>query len=156
MLVVERVEVDRCQQQRRETALADQIGDRFAQEGVKQGGAEDAEQFAQFGTVEAGGLEFAGLLHFDQIGGALAQFHRDGGGDGDFVQLRSEHQGLVLQADVDLGVPLFLVEDLRSVGAFEGDVLGVDAADGERLLPGFARAVARCCLVVFSHAGSSS
>ena len=144
MLGEEHVEVDVLEHQLREAALDHQIRDDLARIGEEQVGAVGAEQRPEILLGEALGCEDAGLLHLDQEGGLVLDLdrHRD----------REHHLingGVEL---VDLGVEVELVtrlplapEDLGRVGRLEGDVLGVDALDGELTF---------VVLLFFGHAGT--
>jgi hypothetical protein len=100
VLRVQGVEVDRLQQQLRESALQHHVGDHLADERKQEIRAVGAQQVPALVFRETARNEHAGLLHLDQVGGlALVA-----GGDGQ-TELHLEHPLLVVQL-ARLGVQL--------------------------------------------------
>ena len=80
--------------------------------------------------VQALDQEDAGLLHFGDEGGFFAVLHGHGHSQNDLVEITFQLALTGIQIQSDARGPL-LTEDFRALGRFEGQVLHIDALQGE-------------------------
>src|SRR5882672_7342763 len=134
-LCVERVEVDRLEQQLGKPALADDVGDRLASEWVERVGAKAADEHGTLLGRVALEHEYAGLRHLDEEQRRVVVLGLDGECESDLGQVRTDF----LRACPDIELRLrrnVRREYARRLGRLERQVLDVDLLQHELLLGG--------------------
>src|SRR5690606_4361670 len=124
-LSVERVEIDRLEQQRREAALHDDVRDRFARIRVQRARAIAAEQQRALLLVVALKREYAGLRDLDEEQRRILILCLDGQCQRDFLRVRRDLARV--RAHVELRLRRHLrVENLRGLRRLERQILDVN------------------------------
>ncbi|CAM2148074.1 hypothetical protein PT2222_10387 [Paraburkholderia tropica] len=132
-LLVERLEVDLGEVDRREARTRDRVGDVRAQIREQDGRASDADERIDLFRRDVADVENAGLLGFDQERNLVLDLGGDRAGDEDLEHRFREAFGL----DVDFHFNrrhVLLKEDGRRVRLLERQVLEVNALDVEERL----------------------
>src|SRR5436305_10964649 len=130
LLEVERFEVERRENHRRKAAARNHVGNGFAQVGIDERRAGDAEERPELLRLRDAQLEDAGLPGFGEEERALADGGRHRGGHRYFVVALAE----IVRAGIDLHLELglhLLEEDLRRMRDLEREVLHIDLLDLE-------------------------
>ena len=130
VLGVEGVEVDGLEHDLREAALGDQVRDDLAGIGEELIRAVGGEQRPQFLLGKALGGEEAGLVDLDDQGRLVLDLGRDRDRQHHLIGIVADGVDLGVDVEFVLGLPVG-AEDVRCTGGLEGQILGVDALDGE-------------------------
>src|SRR5690606_3810213 len=154
---IQRVEVDRLQQERGEAAGLDQFADQLARVGIQHVRALGAEQRVEHVGFEAGQAEHARLLHLDHVHRIAVAF-AGGAGQGHaqhhFVGVLAQALDALVEVHVDLRLGL-LVEHQRRLGRLERDVLDVDLLDAELRAGGLLRGLGAAIEGLVGHPGTA-
>src|SRR5690606_27680003 len=148
------IEVDRRQHQGREAAAGYQIVDRFAGVGEQDVRAEGAQGVAHGRLIQSVDGEDTGLLYFGDEGDfVIAVGHGRGQAQHHLVNTFLQLAVTGVQIQTDLRVPLAL-EYRRGLRRLEGQVLHVDALQGELYLRLVGAIGGGVVLLLFSHVQS--
>ena len=128
---VQGLEIDRLQDDRRESGTAHRIGNDFARIREQDVGAGNGQQRFEIFLLHVADVEKPSLTDFHQEHVFLAELGGYRGGQQDFKNIVSDFLGIALQLETDFRRPVFQV-DGRRVGNFQREILDVEFLNGKR------------------------
>jgi hypothetical protein len=128
---VERLEIDRLQEERREAAILHEVRNDLTSIREQHVRAIRREHGIAPRRIESGQTEDAGLMDFRQVRGLVFDLARRGHAEHDFERGFAELRHALRKIQLDIRLRLLRLENLRCARRLEGDVLDVDLLQAE-------------------------